>query len=201
MITVSSLLLTFPAVAQERSRFTVAEVRYDLAADAVVGSRRSGLLCTPAGKLHWNTVSPDRRAMTDRLSGAMHDAGLDAKISSEDDFDRAVRTPFRITMTVARAKIRMCVPWMGLRVGKTAKQRASGQVDTVWRVFDQKRRILVLKAAFCTRFEAESDSGDAVASVFLKLAPVVARRIAAAEPLDRSEEQVAADVTCEQNAI
>lgn len=200
-ITCLSLLSIAPAAAQERPRFTVTEVRYDVAADAVIGPRRSGLLCTPAGKLHWNAVAPERRALTDRLSAALHDAGLDAKITSEDDFDREVRTPFRVAVTLERAKVSACVPWMGLRVGKTARQKIAGEIETTWRVFDQKRRILVVKAAFCTRFKAESDSGDAVASVLLKLVPIVARRIATAEPLDGREEQVAADTTCEQNAV
>ena len=200
-IAVAALLLSDPAVAQQRPRFTLAEVRYDIAADTVVGARRSGLLCTPAGKLRWNAVSPDRRALTDRLSAALHDAGLDAKITNEDDFDREVRTPFRVTMTIERAKGSACVPWMGLKVGKTARQKIAGEIDTVWRVFDQKRRVLVLKAAFCTRFKAESDTGDAVASVIFRLAPMVAGSIAAAEPLERREEQVAADTVCEQNAV
>lgn len=182
-------------------RFTLAEVRYDIAADDVVGARRSGLLCTPAGKLRWNAVSPERRKLTDRLAAAAHDAGLDVKLTSEDDFDREVRTPFRVAVTVERAKMSACVPWMGLRVGRTAKLRAAGEIDTVWRVFDQKRRILVFKAAFCTRFKLESDSGDVVGGVLAKIAPAVARRIVAAEPMGARQELAAADATCEQNAV
>jgi hypothetical protein len=197
----AALLSAAPAMAQDRPRFTVTEVRYDVLADAVVGARRSGLLCTPAGKLRWTAVAPDRRRLTDRLSAALHDAGLDVRISSDDDFDREVRTPLRITVTLERARVSACVPWMGLRVGKAAKQRASGEIETVWRVFDQKRRILVFKAAFCTAFKTESDTGDAVGSAFLKLAPTVSRRVAAAEPLDAKPELTAADSTCEAGAV
>jgi hypothetical protein len=188
------------AAAQERPRFMVAEVRYDLHADDVVGARRSGLLCTPAGKLRWTMVAPDRRALTDRLSAAMRAAGLDAKLTSDDDFDREVRTPFRIAVTVERARMSACVPWMGLKVGKTARQKIAGEIATTWRVFDQKRRVLVVKAAFCTRFKAESDT-DALTGVFLRLAPIVAKRVAEAEPLDGREETVAVEKSCEQNAV
>ncbi len=195
-----ALFLSDAAAAQERSRFTVAEVRYELRADDVVGARRSGLLCTPAGKLRWTMVAPDRRALTDRLSAAMREGGLDAKLTSEDDFDREVRTPFRITVTVESAHFSVCGPWMGLKVGKTARQKIAGEIATTWRVFDQKRRVLVMKAAFCTRFKAQSDS-DALTGVFLRLSPIVAKRVAEAEPLDRREELLAADTNCEQNAV
>lgn len=194
------LLVGSPAGAQERSRFTVAEVRYDIQADDVVGARKSGMLCTPAGKLHWTMVSPDRRALTDKLSAAMRAAGLDAKLTSDDDFDREVRTPFRIAVTVERARMSVCVPWMGLKLGRTARQRIAGEIETTWRVFDQKRRVLVVKAAFCTKFKEQSDAA-AMSGVFVKLAPIVARRIADAEPLDRQEELVASDTTCERNEV
>lgn len=179
----------------------VAEVRYDIRADDVVGARKSGLLCVPAGKLHWNMVSPDRRGLTDRLSAAMRAAGLDAKLTSEDDFDREVRTPFRISVTVEAAHISACGPWLGLKIGKAARQKVMGEIATTWRVFDQKRRVLVVKAAFCTRFKAESDT-DALTEVFLKLASTVAKRVAEAEPLEQQADQGTGGVnSCEVNAV
>lgn len=181
-------------------RFTVAEIRYDLRAEDVVGARKSGLLCTPAGKLRWTMVSPERQALTDRLSAAMRAAGLDAKLTSEDDFDREVRTPFRIAVTVESAHLSACGPWMGLKLGKTARQKIAGEIATTWRVFDQKRRVLMVKAAFCTRFKAESDR-DALTDVILRLAPIVARRIAATEPLEQRAELQAPDTICERNAV
>lgn len=192
ILTVIVLISPAPSIAEPLARYTVADVRDDLPADAVIGRKRSGLLCTPAGSMRWSSIAPDRKAMIETVSLRARDAGLHVKVPSADDFNQEIRTRFRITATIEKAHLNVCVPWMGLRIGKQPRVRASGEIASVWRVFDQTRHILVARVSFCTRFKREVDSpevSDAVLAILRDMTPLVVRRIQMLEPLDTRSEQ------------
>lgn len=144
------LIASAPAHATEAGeRFTISEVDFAMPTEAVVGAKRSGMLCTPAGRLRWRDVDPERKALLHRLAVAARDAGLDVRVPTADDFSSAVSTPYRVTVTVTRVEASACVPWQGIRLGKQPRVRGERHVETVWRVFDQKRRVLVAKLSLC----------------------------------------------------
>lgn len=159
-----------PAMAAPPPRFTASEVEYKLTAETRIGAKRSGLLCMPAGKLLWKEAAPAAGALKAIIAAEAHAAGLDIMIPSDDDFSDAVRTPYRITVTVERVMMNACFPWQGIRVGKQARLAAAGSSGVVWRIFDQRRRVLALKVLICGNVDRTDGTGD--------LREVTARHIA-----------------------
>ena len=175
------LIASFPAqAAAAGERFTIAEVDFAMPAEAVVGAKRSGMLCTPAGRLRWRDVNPDRKALLHRLATAARDAGLDVRVPSADDFSSAVSTPYRVTVAVTRVEASACVPWQGIRLGKQPRIRGGRHIETVWRVFDQKRRVLVAKLSLCRsgKYAGEArDLSEPVAGALADLSTAFVRHL------------------------
>ena len=178
------LLLLIPSApahaAETGERFTISEVDFSMPSDAVVGPKRSGMLCTPAGRLRWRDVDPERKALIQRLAVAARDAGLDVRVPSADDFSSAISTPYRVTVAVTRVEASVCVPWQGLRLGKQPRIRGERHLETVWRVFDQKRRVLVAKLSLCRsgRYAGETrDLSEPVSGALAELATAFVRQL------------------------
>ncbi len=159
------ILALLVAASDAPPKFTVAQITTVPTEGTVVGARRSGLLCSPAGRLHWRDIAPGEDRMKRHLAVALTAAGIDTKIPSDDDFDHEVRTPYRITVSVLRVDADVCVPWRALRLGGQARIKATGRLVTVWRVFDQKARALILKGRICVSLSDRQQDRNGVSFV------------------------------------
>lgn len=157
---IAALITATPATPTGAPRFTVSEVEYKLTADTRIGAKRSGLLCLPAGRLLWKEAAPPARALKGMIVAEARVAGLDVVIPSDDDFSDAVRTPYRIKATVERVAMNACIPWRGIRVGEQARLKVAGGIETVWRIFDQRRRALALKILMCRNVDQSEQSNN-----------------------------------------
>ncbi len=177
----ASMLLA--AASDSPPSFTIAQIVAVPKSGTIIGARRSGLLCTPAGRVYWRDVAPAEDHLKRNLAVAMTSAGMTTKVPSADDFDREVRTRYRITVTILRAEVNVCVPWRGLRVGAQRRAKATGRLVTLWRVFDQKARLLVAKARVCVSLSNREDGA------------------AGASPVDTGMARAAADFAANYRAI
>ena len=148
-MTLAAALALLGAAAGAEPLLTVDAITDRLEADRAIGARRSGMLCTPAGKVRWRDAAPRSEGTRLVLATALAERGAAVTIPSRDDFDGRVHTRYRIDLEIVDVRLDTCVPWRGIRVGGQARLKATGQVAAIWRVFDQKQHRLVAKVPVC----------------------------------------------------
>lgn len=124
---------------------SVAPLRSEIAGDAKVGSRRSGALCVPAGKVQWRDVSPDARDTAAAVARVLA-RRAEVFVPGPEVLDEgAPPGRYRIVPTVTAAALKACLPEWGIAKwgDKDRRIKASGTVTVQWRVFDTQSRAQV----------------------------------------------------------
>lgn len=130
-------------------------VRTTLSAEDVVGSRRSGAICTPAGKLLWRDVAMDGGELATHAAKRLHDAGVSIAIADPDRLDPALPpSRMQVVATVERVTMRSCVPWHRLKLVASAL-RTSGRLVVEWRLFRVGDGRLITKVTTCRDFAVD----------------------------------------------
>lgn len=113
---------------------SVGQLRSELALETRLGSKRTGVLCVPAGSVVWADAAPDPTRGAAAIVSALNAAGLSARLTEETiDLGGSWR---RLTATIVAVRLDACVPQQGLlrALGGRKKLKAGGTVTVRWRI-------------------------------------------------------------------
>lgn len=126
------LALGAAAPAAARTVYTVVRVGSDLTGEQIVGVRRAGLACLPAGKLRWAQV--DAGTNTDQreaVQDALEDADLPVVPFGEYSGERGDAETPRLRGVVKAAAFDLCAKhWLGDANALSGEAR----LDVEWRI-------------------------------------------------------------------
>ena len=134
------------AASQPPLQYSLAPLEYEIGPLTQVGSVKAGLLCLPKGRLRWRDVArPDDHAVTERIEGVLRGGGLSVAPQPDPLYgDAAPLTTYRIKITVAGAKLKLCVAGDVLLIGKVGRApHTTGTISVRWETFDRVARTRV----------------------------------------------------------
>ena len=155
------LLAAGPATAQTTPApmppsYTVAPVRFEMKGTDVVGRRRAGMICAPAGRIVWRDVVPDRGRAALLVAQVLAATGLKIDQPSEDDWlsEATPHTGLRIYASIAALDMTACAPAYGMLrpLAHDRSLRGSGTIDVQWRIYDMHTRNAVTRVETCQSF-------------------------------------------------
>lgn len=156
-------LLAILAAAQPTSAqvYKITPVSFDMSAGDMVGAKRSGSLCLPAGAIAWREAKPDAVDAREAVTQAARKAGL--SVGAADNpfeegvtgFDRAIR------VRVRGLHVNACVPpgGLGRLMNRSRAVKGDGVIAIEWRVYARGTDDPVMTRRTCTAFTYRGDPG------------------------------------------
>lgn len=140
LLPIAALASTAVSAAADGPRALPIEVmnlRSSIEPSEVVGARRTGRLCGPAGSTRWSDAAPEPTRLADKVVERLRADGHEAMTTEEaDDLPEQAARRRRLTLTVSAARIDACVPQHGLvrLVGGRRSLKVQGTVTVHWRL-------------------------------------------------------------------
>ena len=143
--------------------YSIADVRFDISDNAVLGPLRAGLLCLPAGKVRWKDLTrPDASTVIPDLHRKLAADSLRVEAGGDPIFAvPAPPTRYRLRVTVVNATLKLCKP--GSPIGPQI-YKGTGSLTIVWETFDRQARETVLRNEFVVPLVIENGGARSDAS-------------------------------------
>ncbi|UVO52116.1 hypothetical protein M0208_16950 [Sphingomonas sp. SUN019] len=160
--------------------YSVAPLRFEITSDIVVGRRKSGVFCLPAGDLRWSDAAPDPARAASMLARALHRSGVDISVDGDDWLgDKQRQGELRLIVAVKRVRLNACFPQWGPAklTSRTRKFNGEGVAEISWRVYDGTSRKRIAAGHLCQNLRISSDQlsmPDAMAEGLAGAAPEIA---------------------------
>ena len=140
------LFYASPAVAQQgtpRLSFNIARLSYPLEARQILGPRRAGFLCLPAGKVRWRDMALP--AVAD-VEHAVDQAGwarsLGLTLQQSHPVFLLAPADLVVAGTLVNAQISMCVPGRNIGIGRRVVT-GGGQITLRWDIWQTSSKSLI----------------------------------------------------------
>ena len=142
-----------------RGRYALADFRFALLADDVIGTRRSGVFCLPSGTVKWRDAKADRADAIDVVRAEL--AANDSTPAATSGQGEPDPTSYLIRGEITKLELSPCVPpgGMGRIFNRSHRIKGSGTMTTTWQVDDPDHRVATRVLVRCTNFTYDQHGG------------------------------------------
>lgn len=173
---------------QPSAIFSVAPLKVELDDAGIIGRRRAGLICAPAGAIRWRDVGLNGAEGAAAIAAGLHDAGVPVQDPETDTDLPAPRAGgYRLVARLTEVRLQVCSPqWGAMRlIERKHTLKGEGFLKVDWRIYDVAARKLLKETSVETTMALSGSTSTLAGAVRVGLAENAGRLAPALHEIDR----------------